>query len=87
MTGRKEGRPGRLTRAREQVSISLATLQSPPVQTTIVDRVPVQEGHAAPVYFVTVIADAATLDALRKNRRIRPTDVLYRVPERDSYFY
>jgi hypothetical protein len=34
-----------------------------------------------------VIADAATLDALRKNRRVRPTDVLYRVPERDSYFY
>lgn len=34
-----------------------------------------------------VVADAETVEALVADKRVRPTDVLYRVPERGSYFY
>jgi hypothetical protein len=34
-----------------------------------------------------VVADAETLEALRNDDRVRETDVLYRAPERGSYFY
>jgi Family of unknown function (DUF5678) len=34
-----------------------------------------------------VVADADTLEALIHDKRVDENDVLYRVPERGSYFY
>lgn len=34
-----------------------------------------------------VVASAETVDELYENDNVRPTDVLYRVPELGAYFY
>jgi hypothetical protein len=66
---------------------------SPAVSTTIETRSPVPAGldeHAGRWVAIRddhVVAVSDTLEELLESKDVREDDVLYRVPERGSYFY